>query len=372
VALARPDLPPGLEPVALLSLAEELRADAAETIEFLLAQGITVKVLSGDAPDTVGAVAARVGIRPAAEAVDASRLDESELSRTLGTADVFGRVKPEQKLVAVRALQADGHVVAMVGDGVNDVQALKEADIGIAMGAGSQSSRAVARIVLLDSAFSAVPKILGEGRRVIANIERVANLFVTKTAYAAVLAAVVAVSAVPFPFFPRHLTIVSTLTIGVPGFFLALAGGAPRAVTGFTKRVLRFTVPAGIFGAASTFAAYAIARSSSTTATQARTAAMLALFAFGIWILVVISRPLNGPKLALIAVMAAAVVVPFSSSLGRRTFGLSLPALPVLAADAGVVALFVVVLTLLRTWRRDPAAGALSGSDRPTAGEPRS
>src|ERR1017187_1921853 len=117
------------------------------------------------------------------------------------------------------------------------------------MGSGSQSSRSVARIVLLDSSFAAVPKILEEGRRVIANIERVANLFVTKTVYAAVLAVAVAIGGVPYPFFPRHLTIVSTFTIGVPGFFLALAAGAPRAAPGFVRRVLAFTLPAGTISA---------------------------------------------------------------------------------------------------------------------------
>ena len=161
----------------------------------------------------------------------------------------------------MRALQAAGHIVAMVGDGVNDVQALKQADLGIAMGSGSQSSRSVARIVLLDSTFAAIPQMLAEGRRVIANIERVASLFVTKTVYAAVLAIVVGLVGVPFPFFPRHLTIVSTLTIGIPGFFLALAAGAPRARPGFTRRVLAFTAPAGVAAAAATAVSYAFARS---------------------------------------------------------------------------------------------------------------
>jgi cation-transporting ATPase E len=367
VTLSTANLPEGLVPVALITLAEQLRPDAAETIRFLQAQDITVKVLSGDAPDTVGAVASRVNIANPGEATDASLLDDAGLTRALGATDVFGRVRPEQKLVAVRALQAAGHVVAMVGDGVNDVQALKQADIGIAMGTGSQSSRAVARLVLLDNAFSAVPSILGEGRRVIANIERVANLFVTKTAYAAVLAAVVAVTTVPYPFFPRHLTIVSTLTIGVPGFFLALAGGTPRARPGFAQRVLRFTVPAGICAAAATFAGYAIARSWSTTPAQARTTAMLALFAFGIWMLVVISRPVNGPKLTLIAAMAAAAAVPLAFGWGRRVFGLSLPGLPVLAADAGVVVLAVAALTLWRMASELRAARVGLDTDRAAA-----
>ena len=221
--------PKMITPVALLVLAERLRDDAETTVRYLLGQGITIKVLSGDAPKTVAAIAARAGIPLLGAPCDASGLGESDASagRALQEANILGRVRPGQKLAAVRALQAAGHVVAMTGDGVNDVQALKQADLGIAMGSGSQSSRSVARIVLLDSTFAAIPQVLAEGRRVIANIERVAGLFVTKTVYAAVLAIVVGLSGVPFPFFPRHLTIVSTLTIGIPGFFLALAAGAP-------------------------------------------------------------------------------------------------------------------------------------------------
>jgi magnesium-transporting ATPase (P-type) len=191
---------------------------------------------------------------------------------------VFGRVRPFQKLAAIKALQAAGHVVAMIGDGVNDVQALKQADLGIAMGSGSDASRSVARVVLLDGTFAAVPQLLDEARRVIANIERVAGLFVAKTAYAAIIAVIVGATAIPFPFYPRHLTVVSTLAIGVPGFFLALAAGAPRARPGFTRRVLAFTIPAGTAAAAATLGSYALARAADGTSPQAaRTAAMLAL-----------------------------------------------------------------------------------------------
>ena len=322
-------LPGGLTPVALLVLAERLREDAAATVRYLLDQGITIKVLSGDAPRTVSAIAGRVGI-PAHDAMcDASELgdDETSVGGALRDSNVLGRVRPGQKLAAVRALQADGHVVAMVGDGVNDVQALKQADLGIAMGSGSQSSRSVARVVLLDSSFAAIPAVLAEGRRVIANIERVANLFVTKTVYAAALAIVVGLSGIPFPFFPRHLTIVSTLTIGVPGFFLALAAGAPRARSGFTRRVLAFTIPAGLAAAGAAAISYALARSAdAATAEQSRTATLLALFAISLWVLALIARPLNAARVVLIAALAAAFATVFTWPFARQVFSLPTPA----------------------------------------------
>jgi cation-transporting ATPase E len=337
--------------VALLVLAERIRDDAAATVRYLLDQGITIKVLSGDAPPTVAAIAERVGIPVTGGGRDASELDddESSVGSALAVTGVLGRVRPGQKLAAVRALQAAGHVVAMVGDGVNDVQALKQADLGIAMGSGSQSSRSVARIVLLDSTFAAIPQVLAEGRRVIANIERVASLFVTKTVYAAVLAIVVGLAGVPFPFFPRHLTIVSTLTIGIPGFFLALAAGAPRASPGFARRVAAFTVPAGLAAAAATLASYTIGRAApGTAAVQTRTAAMLALLAVSLWVLGLIARPLNAARLTLIASMAAAEGLLFAFPLTRRIFSLQLPPVAVTLAAVGTA---VVTVAALTGWR---------------------
>ncbi len=153
----------------------------------------------------------------------------------------------------VEALQSRGHVVAMTGDGVNDVLALKDADIGVAMGSGSSATRAVAQLVLLDSTFDAMPSVVGEGRRVLGNIERTSNLYVTKTVYAMLIALGVGVVGLEFPFLPRQLTLIGALTIGIPSFFLALAPNDERARPGFLARVLRFTIPAGSLAAIATF-----------------------------------------------------------------------------------------------------------------------
>jgi cation-transporting ATPase E len=341
------ELPPELDPVALVVLAERLRPDAAPTIAYLRGQGVAVNVLSGDAPATVTQVASSLGLPSSGPARDVSRLDVEDLRRAVGETNLLCRVRPEQKSVIVQMLQNDGHIVAMVGDGVNDVGALKQADLGIAMGSGSPSSRSVARVVLLDNAFSAVPGILSEGRRVIANIERVANLFVTKTVYAALLAIALVIVAVPYPFFPRHLTIVSTLTIGVPGFFLAFGAQAPRALPGFTRRILRFTLPAGTVTAGATFAAYMVARSSSgATLTEARTAALICVFIVALWVLVLVSRPLNLARSILVVAMAGSFVALFAVSWSRHIFALQLPGSALLAAVCAIALVAIVALTI--------------------------
>lgn len=358
------DLPPGLHPVALVVLAERLRPDAAPTIEYLREQGVAVNVLSGDAPATVTQVASSLALPATGPARDVSQLDVADLRRAVGETNLLCRVRPEQKAVIVQMLQDDGHVVAMVGDGVNDVRALKQADLGIAMGSGSPSSRSVARVVLLDNAFSAVPRILSEGRRVIANVERVAKLFVTKTVYAALLAIAVVVVAVPYPFFPRHLTIVSTLTIGVPGFFLAFAAQAPRALPGFTRRVLRFTLPAGIVTAGATFAAYMVARSSSgATLTQTRTAALLCVFIVALWVLVLVSRPFNLFRFLLVVAMAGSFVALFALSWSRSIFALASPEGVVLAAVFAIALVAIVALTIAVSVASHVNLGEPAGSD---------
>jgi cation-transporting ATPase E len=343
--------PAGAEPAALLVLTEELREEASQTVRYLAGQGITVKVLSGDAPRAVAAIAKRAGIPEPGEPVDASGLTDEQLGAAIATAGVFGRIRPAQKLAAVKALQAAGHVVAMIGDGVNDVQALKQADLGIAMGSGSDASRSVARVVLLDGTFAAVPRLLDEARRVIANIERVAGLFVTKTVYAAIIAVVIGVAAIPFPFYPRHLTVVSTLAIGVPGFFLALAAGAPRARPGFTRRVLAFTLPAGTAAATATLGSYALARAADGISQgEARTAAMLALLTVSLWVLGILARK-TAWRVALILAMAACLVPLFAIPLARTTFAVQLPPAAVLLQVAGVAATAIAGLTIWRRFR---------------------
>ena len=257
----------------------------------------------------------------------------------MDTRSVFGRVGPHQKRAMVHALQARGHTVAMTGDGVNDVRALKDADIGVAMGAGSSASRAVARLVLLDNDFSVMPDVVGEGRRVINNVERVANLFLTKSVYAFVLALAVGLSLQPFPFFPRHLTIVSSLTIGIPAFFLALAPSDRRAETGFVGRVLRFAIPAGVVAAAATFTGYSLARDdNAVTQVEAQTVATIVLFLVAMWVLAILARPFTPARALLVGLNGLAFVIVLIVPYLRDWFALTLPEPLVFFAAIGVAA----------------------------------
>jgi len=260
---------------------------------------------------------------------------------------VFGRVGPHAKRTIVEALQASGNVVAMTGDGVNDVLALKTADIGIAMGSGSAATKAVAQLVLLDDAFESLPSVIAEGRRVIGNIERVANLFLTKTAYAIFFALVVGATRLPFPFLPRHLTLVGTLTIGVPGFVLALRKNEDRLESGFVPRVLRFAVPAGFVAAGASLLGYVIAKHTpGVTLAQARTTATLILFGTAILILARLGQSATRSPLWLSAAMVGCFALVLAVPRTRTFFALPLPGWAATAYALLVIALAALALPI--------------------------
>ncbi|MDN5858738.1 MAG: cation-translocating P-type ATPase, partial [Pseudonocardia sp.] len=304
-------------PAALVLLEQRVRPEAAGTLAYFADQDVEVKVISGDNARSVGAVASSLALPRAEHPVDARDLpaEREPLAAALEAGTVFGRVTPAQKRDMVGALQSRGHTVAMTGDGVNDVLALKDADIGVAMGSGSPATRAVAQIVLLDNSFATLPHVVAEGRRVIGNIERVANLFLTKTVYSVFLAISIGLIAVPFPFLPRHLTLIGSLTIGIPAFFLALAPNTERARTGFVRRVLRLAIPSGVLAGAATVTTYLIARADlGATEVQQSTAAVVTLYLVAIWVLAVVARPYAWWKIAMIA-----------ASLGAFCWALFLP-----------------------------------------------
>ena len=350
-------LPEDREPVCLVYLGDTIRPDAAEIFAYFRDQGVDLKVLSGDHPATVAAVAHRAGITSDPEsdaeggagtpgrlhvpAFDARLLpdDPDDLADALESITVFGRVDPHQKRAMVHALQSRGHTVAMTGDGVNDVLALKDADMGIAMGTGSSAARAVAQLVLLDNRFATLPRVLAEGRRVINNIERVANLFITKAAYAVLLTVLIGVAGSPFPFLPRHLTLIGTFSVGVPGFFLALAPDHRLVRPGFLGRVLRFSLPAGAVAGAATFALYEIVRRlDGLSLDEARTSATMTLLGIGLVILLLISRPLRTWKVGLAAAMAASYGVAMALPPLREFFQLDVPSLAAWLWVLGTVA----------------------------------
>ena len=384
-------LPPGRVAAGLVVLAEEIRPDAEQTLAYFRDQGVRVKVISGDNPVTVAAVARRAGVRPTGAGeggadepgagrdedlavvdartlpADASAPDELDaLADRVEGADVLGRVTPEQKRAFVRALRRRGRTVAMTGDGVNDALALKDADLGIAMGNGAPATRAVARLVLLSGEFSTLPGVVAEGRRVMANTERIASLFLSKTVYASLIAVVVALTAISYPFLPRQLTIVSSLTIGIPAFVLALAPNRRRYRSGFLRRVLVLSVPAGLVAGACTLVARAWLAAVGGPEGQVTTGATLVLVACGLTLLTLTARPLWGWRLGLIVLMGAIAVLGVLVAPVRAFFLLEWPAPTTWLVIAVMTGVVVALMHLVASFG-PRLAGSGPGAGRPRA-----
>jgi cation-transporting P-type ATPase E len=246
---SEPLFPGNVRALGLVVLAEQLRPNAAETVAFFSEQQVDLKVLSGDAPATAGAIARDAGVPGLAPALDGEALpsEPAVLREAVLSAPAVGRISPEGKRAVVDALAAAGRYVAMIGDGVNDVPALKEARLAIAQGSGAQMARSVADLVLVRNDFGVVPEMVAEGRQILRNIQRVAQLFVTKSVFVAVVGLLVALPTASFPLLPRQFTIASTVTIGIPAFVLALApSSGPWRPERYLQSVARFAIPAGI------------------------------------------------------------------------------------------------------------------------------
>lgn len=357
-----PQLDVQAEPVALVLCSEKIREDAERTLAWFREQGVRCRVISGDNPVTVGAIARRVKLTGDHEpvAMDARELPEdvNELACVLENVDVLGRVLPDQKKAIVQALHTQNHVVAMTGDGVNDALAIKEADLGIAMGNAAPATKAVAQVVLVDSKFSHLPDVVARGRQVMANMERVASLFLVKTVYSALISLGVVLTQIPYPYLPRHITYIGALTIGMPAFILALAPNTRRYIPGFLKRVVTFALPGGIATALSVLlAAWVLppvmgwnVTGDATDLSALRATSAIILFAMGVFVLARVARPLNGWRGVLVAVFAAAGVIGAFVPFVANFFALILPTgatmVATLIALAGSALIFALCLWL--------------------------
>jgi cation-transporting ATPase E len=324
--------PPPLQPLGLAVFAEELRPETRETVAFLLEQGVAVVVLSGDAAATAGSIAADAGIPVPAAPLEGDALpaDPAELDRISTSLSVVGRISPEGKRRIVESLRRNGRYVAMVGDGVNDVPALKAARLSIAQGSGTQMAKAVADVVLVDGDFAAIPGMVDEGRRILRNIQRVTKLFVTKSVFAAFLIVAVGITPTEYPLLPRHLTVVGALTVGIPAFFLALApSDGPWRTDDFLREVGRFAVPAGVAAGLGVTTTYLVSLNVFDLGLlQSRTAATSALILVGLYL--VLALEATSPSRArLVGILCGSLLAAYVALLAlpstRRFFELAVP-----------------------------------------------
>lgn len=359
-------LPAHLSPAAVVTFEEKVRSDARETLEFFQQQGVELKVISGDSPHTVAAVARQIGWDHAEAGYDARQLPTNieDMASVMDQHSVFGRVSPDQKEQMVKALQHRNHVVAMTGDGVNDALAVKTADLGIAMGDASAATKAVSRMVLLDSKFSRLPNVLAEGRKVIANMERLAHLFLAKTTYAFLFVLLFSLLAWQYPALPRQMSTADFLFIGLASFILALMPNPRRYVPGFLSRALKFAIPSGIVLVAALWGINWYARSwagdfsgvlpfesqdpgAPLVMEQLQTATFITLTLTGLWLLNVISRPLNWQKTGMLIILHCIFVLVLVVPLSQLYHHFILPPTPIMVAAVGIAALGAVGIEII-------------------------
>jgi P-type E1-E2 ATPase len=371
--------PPAITPLAVIAREEHVRPEAADTIAFLRSQGVAVKVMSGDSPATVAAVAERAGITVEGPPVDGASLPEgADLAAAAAGSTIFARLAPQHKRMLIESLGNSGRYVAMIGDGVNDVPAMKGSRLAIALGSGAQMAKSVADSVLVTDSFAAVPAAIGEGRQIILNIQRVARLFVTKTVFAACVILTFGLVTAGFPLLPRHLTLAATVTVGIPGFVIALIPADERPDTStFLRRVARFAIPAGAVMAGAVLAAYLLERAVRVRSiTDARTAAVTVFVALGLYLLLVLdadrmtaSKPYAIGILALVGALAAAYLGALSFEPARDFFALSPPDLldAVIMVAATLVGMRVMALAGLSPYAHPPQSAP---PPQPEAGPP--
>ena len=312
-------------PISLIFIEDVIRNEAPSTLKYFAEEGVSLKIISGDNPITVSAVAKKAGVKDADKYIDASSLPEdiNELGDILENNTVFGRVTPHQKKNMVKALQHKNHIVAMTGDGVNDVLALKESDCGIAMANGSDATKAVAQLILLNSDFSILPKIVAEGRKLINNLEKVSELYLSKTVYSIIMCFILGVLLVPYIILPIHISLIGCIAIGIPSMFFALTPNTDRVKKGYLKRILSTSIPNGILISIFTLVPYLICYYSGLSLDVCRTIAVLILGALSLIVLLKVAKPVSTLKLRIVAIMVGLFILAFITPIGRWFFSLT-------------------------------------------------
>lgn len=357
------ELPEVIIPLGLVLISDKIRREAPRTLRYFADQGVDLKVISGDNAVTVANIAKKAGLEHADRYVDATTLEtEEDIRQAVREYSVFGRVTPQQKLSFVKALKADGHTVAMTGDGVNDVLALKEADCSIAMASGSDAARTVSNLVLLDSNFASMPLVVQEGRRTINNLQRSSSLFLVKTIFSALIAVLFIFLNHSYPFEPIQQTLISSLTIGVPSFILALEPNHDRLRGRFIFNVIKMCIPAALTMTANILALCALSGPLGLTDPEFSTLAVIATSLAGFLMLFKVCNPFNGLR----GTLFGGLLAVFLGALlfFRPFFSLTELSLPMLIALLPILALSIVLMLSLLHLVDHVLAGALPSRRR--------